>query len=106
MTVTIPSSSSHNFDFTDAVEGGVAVVTVTAAYHASASAGVSITPLYSWDNSTFDTDGDSETHPFTAGSTISKTYFFPSYHPYFRVKVENSDSSYSVDVDVVSKFYY
>jgi len=81
------------------------VVTVKAAYNASASKGVRVRWLYSPDGTNFDTVEDAEAAgnyedlSFAAGETRIKTVLIPLFQPYVKVQIVNQDTGYAVTVD-------
>ena len=82
------------------------VVTVRAAYNASATQGVRVRWLYSPDGTNYDSPEDAEDAgnyedlTFSAGATRQRTILIPIFTGNIRVQIVNLDSSYSVTVDV------
>ncbi|RLF25311.1 MAG: hypothetical protein DRN01_06540, partial [Thermoplasmata archaeon] len=102
---SIAASSSQNVDSTIPAGKSGAAVTLKTAYDAAATSGATINVFYSPDGTHYDTDtDDSYIHPFTAGSTIQKTYIVPAIHPFIRIQVVNNDSSKSITADLWTTF--
>jgi len=78
---------------------------LSATYNSSATKGVRLEIYYGWPVANYDTDAFREIdHPFGAGETRQKTYIFPVLGVFIRIRVRNLDPSYSVSVDLWSKF--
>jgi len=101
----IAASSSQNVDITIPAGKSGAAVTLKAAYDAAATSGATINVFYSPDGTNYDTNtDDSYAHPFTAGSTIQKTYIVSAIHPFIRIQVVNNDSSKGITADLWTTF--
>jgi len=100
-------SPSNKAEFTISGTDGYSavVVTVKAAYDASATKGVRVWWLYSPDGTNFDSEDAAEAEEqyndiaFAAGATKIETVLIPLFQPYVKVQIENLDTSYEVTVD-------
>ena len=102
---TIDANDLSEFTVSDSDGYSAVVVTVKAAYHASATQGVRVRWLYSPNGSDFDSEDAAEAEgqyndiTFTAGATKVETVLIPLFQPYVKVQIVNKDTSYSVTVD-------
>jgi len=103
---TISPSDEAEFTVSDSNGYSAVVITVKAAYNASATQGVRVRWLYSPNGSDLDSEDAAEAEgqyndiAFTAGATKVETVLIPLFQPYVKVQIVNKDTSYSVTVDV------
>ena len=77
-----------------------AIITVRLTYNASATAGATINTYYSPDGTYWDTEPvDSFSLPFTAGTTIQKSYIVAAPCKGLEIEIVNNDSSYDLTID-------
>ena len=102
---SIAAGGTQEFTVSDGDGYSALVVTVKAAYNASATAGVRVRWLYSPDGTNFDSVEDAEAAgnyedlSFAAGATRIRTILIPLFQPYVKVQIVNLDTSYAVTVD-------
>ena len=102
---SIAGGDTAEFTVSDGDGYSAVVVTVKAAYDASAADGVRVRWLYSPDNTNFDSVEDAEDEgnyvdlSFSAGATRVRTILIPLFQPYVKVQVVNLDTTYAVTVD-------
>jgi len=104
---SIPAGGTAEFTVNAAQTDGYSalVVTVKAAYNASATQGVRVRWLYSPDGTNFDSIEEAEAAEnyedigLAAGATRIKTILIPLFQPYVKVQVVNLDTGYAVTVD-------
>ncbi|MHC1610726.1 MAG: hypothetical protein ACXQTW_03855, partial [Candidatus Methanospirareceae archaeon] len=102
---SIPAADKAEFTISDADGYSAVVVTVKAAYDASATKGVRVWWLYSPDGTDFDSEDAAEAEgqyndiAFVAGATKVETLLIPLFQPYVKVQIENLDPTYAVTVD-------
>lgn len=105
---SIPASDKAEFVISNGDGYSAVVVTVKAAYGASATAGVRVRWLYSPDGTNFDSVEDAEAEgnyvdlSFVAGATRQRTILIPIFADNVKVQIVNLDATYSVTVDVWS----
>ena len=102
---TISPSDEAEFTVSDSNGYSAVVITVKAAYNASATQGVRVRWLYSPNGSDLDSEDAAEAEgqyndiTFTAGATKVETVLIPIFQPYVKIQIVNKDTSYSVTVD-------